>query len=445
MSDDTAPSVPRAPIRSLWALVVGRFTLATGFALAYPFIAIYLKQQRHLSAAIVGAIFAASGIAVCLGMLAGGELSDRLGSRRVMLTSLFARIGFALLYSVCILREVSIPLFALVHVLNSLLFGLYEPASQALVTDLTSERERVEGFSLLRMGGNLGWAIGPMLGGLVPPARFHLLFDGSAVAYLISATLTLLWVPSPKAARPRSPWRESEMDGRGGLVAAVRSMVRALREALAHVCGDRRFVVVGLLGILVSMTMAQLVVGMSLYCTQERRMEMQRIGWLLTVNGGVVVLLQYPVMRLLGRARLTTSLAFGSLVYAIAYVWVGSAGPYRELVAAMVLVTIAEIVVSPTMDALAANLSPAAYRGRYRGVFSLALQFGRVLGVTMSGIVLSRLMGMRLLQWEFLAVPAALAAVGYVVLRWHLTPAEEAGLELQLQLPTPRNSNSKAL
>ncbi len=416
----TSPPHAGPLARGLWALVVGRFTLATGFSLSYPFIAIYLKERLLLSASLVAGLFAVSGIAVCTGMLIGGELADRIGSRRIMLASLFMRVLFALAYSACVTWEASFPVFALVHVLNSLLFGLYEPASQALLTDLLGERERMEGFSLLRIGGNAGWAIGPAIGGFIAERSFGLAFEVSAAVYLAAGVLTLLWVPNPGPARPHDGFRWGAMAG-----------------VLGHVAADVRFRSVCFLAVLLGMTMGQLVLGMSLYCTQELSLPKSQIGWLLTLNGSIVVALQVPVTRMLRRPRLTTSLALGSLLYAIGYAGMGLSSGFRHLAIAMTVVTLGEIVVSPTMDALAANLSPARFVGRYRGVFSLAQQGGRVLGQPTCGLLLDYLPGHRVAQWLMLATPAAIASLGYLALRRRLTPQEEFGAPASTPLPAP--------
>lgn len=409
-----------APVhRGLWALVVGRFTLAAGFSLSYPFIAVYLKERLHLSASLVAGLFAVSGLAVCVGMLLGGELADRIGSRRVMLASLLMRVLFALAYSACVTWEAAFPVFAVVHILNSVLFGLYEPASQALVTDLIGERERVHGFSLLRIGANAGWAIGPAVGGFIAERSYGVAFEASAGAYLVAAIMTVLWVPNPGPARPHDGFRWRAMSGVFGQVAA-----------------DVRFRQVCLLAVFLGMTMGQLVLGMSLYCTQELSLPKAQIGWLLTLNGSIVVALQVPVSRMLRRPRLTTSLAIGSLLYAVGYAGMGISAGFQGLAIAMTVVTLGEIVVSPTMDALAANLSPASYRGRYRGVFSLAQQGGRVLGQPTCGLLLDYLPGQRVAQWLILATPAAVASLGYLALRRRISPAEEFGEPPAEPLPT---------
>ena len=406
--------------RGLWALVVGRFTLAAGFSLFYPFIAVYLKERLHLSNSVVAGLFAVSGLAVCAGMLIGGELADRIGSRRVMLTSLLMRILFALAYSACIVWGASFPVFAAVHILNSVLFGLYEPASQALVTDLIGERDRVHGFSLLRIGGNAGWAIGPAVGGFIAERSYGIAFDVSAAAYLVAAVMTFLWVPNPGPARPHDGFRWRAMSGVFGQVAA-----------------DVRFRHICLLAVFLGMTMGQLVLGMSLYCTQELHLPTSQIGWLLTLNGSIVVALQVPISRMLRKPRLTTSLALGSLLYAVGYAGMGLSSGFRGLAIAMTVVTLGEIIVSPTMDALAANLSPAKFRGRYRGVFSLAQQGGRVLGQPTCGLLLDYLPGHRIAQWLILATPAAIASVGYLALRRRISPEEEFGEPASEPLPAP--------
>src|SRR6476620_1359379 len=52
-------------------------------------------------------------------------------------------------------------------VITSALRGCFEPVAYALVSDVVTDDQRIAAFGLQRMGTNLGWAVGPALGGLL--------------------------------------------------------------------------------------------------------------------------------------------------------------------------------------------------------------------------------------------------------------------------------------
>ena len=66
----------------------------------------------------------------------------------------------------------------------------------ALVADVVTPEQRISAFGMQRMGTNLGWAIGPALGGvltLVMP--YGAVFFIAAVGILLAAFLTLGRLP----------------------------------------------------------------------------------------------------------------------------------------------------------------------------------------------------------------------------------------------------------
>jgi MFS family permease len=74
-----------------------------------------------------------------------------------------------------ILVDAPLATIAVTFVISSSLRGCFEPVAYALCADLARPDQRTAAFGLQRMGTNLGWAMGPALGGLLagscPTAR----------------------------------------------------------------------------------------------------------------------------------------------------------------------------------------------------------------------------------------------------------------------------------
>jgi MFS family permease len=115
------PDVGGLP-RAFWVLFAGTLVnRAGGFALF--FLAIYLTEQRGLSAAQAGAVVSAYGGGAILGGPIGGTLADRIGRRPTLVACLFA--GGA---SVLSLGLVTAPaLITAVAVLTGLCYEMYRP------------------------------------------------------------------------------------------------------------------------------------------------------------------------------------------------------------------------------------------------------------------------------------------------------------------------------
>ena len=72
----------------------------------------------------------------------------------------------------------------------SAFFGrLYEPPSGAMIADISTGDRRKEAFGILRIGGNIGFAVGPAIGGFLAALSYATLFFFSAVILSLSAVL----------------------------------------------------------------------------------------------------------------------------------------------------------------------------------------------------------------------------------------------------------------
>ncbi|MHC4985984.1 MAG: MFS transporter, partial [Planctomycetota bacterium] len=140
--------------RRIWVLFVIEIITSFGFGAVVPFISIYLHTERGLSMGTVGVIALVLVVCSSGGRVLGGELSDRIGRRGVLRTSMGVRTLVLLGLAASIHFEshwmVIVAWFWLVRVLG----GALQPALGAMVADLTEETDRVKAFGLLRVGIN---------------------------------------------------------------------------------------------------------------------------------------------------------------------------------------------------------------------------------------------------------------------------------------------------
>ena len=86
-----------------------------------------------------------------IGGIVGGVLADNLGRRVAILSGL---IGSAIT-TLCMGLVDTLELFYFFTFLNGVLGDLAHPGRRAMVTDLLSEKQRSEGFSVMRIATNL--------------------------------------------------------------------------------------------------------------------------------------------------------------------------------------------------------------------------------------------------------------------------------------------------
>lgn len=376
-------------------------------ALSYPFFALYLHRDRGVSLSLVGAFLSAIMVLSAASQLIGGEYSDVLGRRRVMLYSLWGRTLAALAMSAAVLWRWPLGGLILLLFLSSLGANGFAPAARGWVADHCPSHERAQAYGLLRIATNLGWAIGPAIGGLLAQRSYALLFLMSALAGgLCAALVTIGLGDHPRLAR------RSAIDF----------------GALWRVRRDKRFLRFCAGSLVIAAVMAQLVVSLSIHSVQYAGLNERQVGMLFSLNGAMVVLLQYPLGLWLGRFPLTTALGVGSMLYAAGYLWAGLARHLYPMACAVAIVTFGEIALSPALHTLAANLAPVELKGRYLGFWGLFHQVGAALGPLGGGAGLQYLSPHWVgAPWVLVGCAALLAAGIFRSLVPQLSP-EEQGL-----------------
>ncbi|MBI5240253.1 MAG: MFS transporter [Elusimicrobia bacterium] len=401
-----------------WPLLVSQCVLVSGLALSFPFFALYLHGVRGLPMSLVGAALCATLTITALTQVVGGELSDLLGSKPVMQAAVGAYALMAALMAWAMAREAPVWLLIAIHILAGFCGSFFNSAVRCWVAASCPVRERLVSYGRLRVAINLGWAVGPALGGVMAQKSYALLFAVASAACLACLALVHWTVANPPRLRAgsRFSWRET-----------------------FSAASDRRFLRFCVLGFLISVVIAQLVVSLSVHSVRYVGLTEAQVGRLFTLNGILVVLAQSFISARLKGLSLCSGLAAGCLFYAAGYGWAGFAWSFPLMALAVAVVTLGELVVSPGLQALAANLAPEKYQGRYVGFHGLALQLGGACGPLFGGFALQALSP----RWSpapWLAVAAlgVLAALGFHRFKRELRPGED-GLH-EPALPGPELS-----
>jgi MFS family permease len=301
----------------------------------------------------------------------------------------------------------SSPVAALVglHVLGGFCGSFYDSAVRCWIASACPPGERLLGYGKLRVAINLGWALGPALGGVMAEHSYPMLFAASGVACLLCLGLVHWTVTSMPQLRPESrfSWHD-----------------------LWSVAADRRFLRFCGYGLLIAAVMAQLTVALAVHSVRYVGLSEAQVGLLFTLNGAIVVLIQTPISQSLRHVRLTAMLAVGCLFYAAGYCWAGFAPSFALMAVAIAVVTLGEVTVSPGLQTLAANLAPDKLKGRYLGFQGLAIQLGSACGPLLGGL------GLQVLSprwspapWLIIAALGVLAALGFHSFGKELRPDED--------------------
>jgi MFS family permease len=382
--------------RTIWVLFLARLINSFGFTIVMPFLAIYLCNELGVAASLVGMLYAVSIGIGAISQFVGGELCDRFGRKKLLMYSVGLRgITYISMAVTISFFHASFPIIAALVIIGSMLGGLYRPTLDVLVADYVPPKDRMEVYGLQRIAGNLGFAMGPAVGGLAAAyISYTSLFVFTAFCNFATFALILLFIREPKMRRSEEKFRLSQV---GGLVK------------------DKPFFAHSLTSLLMLIVSSQLIVTLSIYTVDVVGISLVEMGMLFTINGLIVVFFQYWVSRLFSKANLTTTLAAGAAIYALGYLSVAFAPNFWFLVVSMVIISFGELMVMPTQATLVANLAPPESRGRYMGFFGLFSEMGHSIGPLMGGALMDASKSTPVMLWGLICVTGFCASAGYLV------------------------------
>jgi MFS family permease len=369
-----------------------QLVMATGFSICIPFLALYLHQDRGLSMTLVGLIILGAGLCSAVTQAFGGALSDRFGRRPILIMA--SSISIFLYSGLAVLIGISAPVWAIAiaYVAGRAMLTIARPVISAMVADFTSKEKLTEAYGILRIGGNMGWAFGPALGGyLATFLPYGWLFGIAALACAVVFLIVFFFV------HDSSHWV---------------SRSAGLRDVLPP-AEDRVFLAFIALSVLLFIAMGQMASTLSIFTVDMIGFSKAQFGLLLTLNGLIVIFFQYPMTLALRRVAKFRALILGSLLYVFGYLSLGWITQFGWALVAMAVITGGEIIHAPVSLSVIAELSPEDQRGRYMGLFGLSQTMGIAIGPLVGGLLLDAFPLNPELVWAPIASIALIAALGY--------------------------------
>jgi MFS family permease len=381
--------------RQVWVLLGGSLISSFGISIAYPFISLYLFKYRGVSMGDVGLALLVAAAVGLLSQYLSGDLCDRIGRKAVMVAGLAMNtIAFVLLAG-AISLNLGYAAFVLLLCFRELSGGLYRNIPNVMIADLVGPGDRTRAFSMLRIGINIGFALGPVLGGLMALYSYTAMFAAAAVASAVYLAIALFLMRDTK---PRHP-------------------IPSRLSNDSSVWGDHQFLLFTVIVLAVSLVYSQMQTTFTTYAGSYGGIDESMIGLLFSLNGILIVLLQYPVSIFIERFKLTTSLAVGTLLYAVGFGIVGLCSGFWQLAGCVIIVSLGELVYSPPSLNIVVRMSSPESRGRYMGFSCFMGKVGFALGPAIGGLLMDRLAGEISFMWLAIGGLGVACVFGFLFLR----------------------------
>jgi MFS family permease len=350
--------------RQFWVVLFAMVLAWMFHSMMWPYILLYTSERLAQPLTVVAGLMTLNAISGLVTTFLGGAIADRFGRKGVMVLSLLlSGIGWFFFRSAG-----TMPGFALLMALIGGSTPLYRLAADSMVGDIIPEEKRLSAYSVLRMGNNLGVALGPAIGGFLAATSYPLSFSVIGLGYAVVGVLVVLVCAETKPTD--SPVRQ-EKDRFGGY---------------GRIFSDKPFVKV--LSALTFNRVATSILWLMLaaYAKQSFHLSEELYGFIPTTNAVMVIFFQLLVSRAIIKVKQERAMIWGALIYAVSIFSVAFGSGFWGFWLCMVGATIGEMILVPTTTTYTSQIAAPEMRARYMGMYTLTWGIGSGIGPLIGGI-----------------------------------------------------------
>ncbi|MEW9111505.1 MAG: MFS transporter [Cytobacillus gottheilii] len=350
--------------RVVWLLVIGMAVNVTGSSFLWPLNTIYIHDHLGKSLSVAGIVLMLNAGASVVGNLIGGTLFDKIGGFKSVL------LGIGITVSALMGLSLWNDFLPYVIFLTIVGFGsgIVFPSMYAMAGSAWKEGGR-KAFNAIYVAQNLGVAIGSALGGIVASFSFDLIFAANTLMYIIFLCIAVF--------------------GYRGISASASSQTSVIAESGAVKSHTKLYALLTLcIGYLLCWVgYVQWQSTISAY-TQELNISLSHYSLLWTVNGALIVLGQPIVNQLVKRiSSLKLQINIGIVIFIVSFGVAAGAQEFSAFMAAMVILTIGEMLIWPAVPTIANSLAPKGREGFYQGIVNSTATGGRMIGPLLGGLL----------------------------------------------------------
>lgn len=348
-----------------WLLLWGMLISTIGASMIWPFLMIYVSERLDQPLTSVAVLITVNSVFGLVFSFISGPIIDRVGRKWVMVISL----GVNGLVYVLMSQASTLPSFIWLMALGGAFNPLYRVGADAMMADLIAPEKRTEAYSLLRMGNNVGVALGPAIGGFIATISYTVAFSFAAGGMIIYGVLVALLARETLPEKSTAAQAPERFGGYGKIFRDGPFMSFIGAFTLTQICAAIMWVL------------------LSVYAKQNFGVPENQYGLIPTTNALMVVFFQLAVTRLVRPYPAMSILALGTLIYAVGLGSVALGQGFWGFWLSMVVFTVGELILTPTATTRAANLAPPEMRGRYMSIFGLTWSVAAGIGPVLGGIL----------------------------------------------------------
>ncbi len=381
-----------------WMLALVMLINRSG-SMVLPFLGVYMTNHLHFSIENTGAVLSFFGIGSVLGSWLGGFITDKIGEYKVQYMSLLLSVPLFCLIPI-FKTEVGV---AAIILLQSIVSDTFRPANSVAITKYAKPENITRAFSLNRMAINLGFSIGPALGGILSAISYEFLFFSNALAALLAG---ILYISFFKKRNKLAKLKAKK----------VKEAIEIKKENSPY--RDGKFLVYCFFCMLFSICFFQLFSTLTIFYKDVAKLSQQNIGYILGYSGFLIVLLEMGFVQIAEKYfNLAVTMLLGTFICGFSYAMMAFDHSMIALVISMTLLCIGEIWTLPFMSTITALRSGKNNKGAYMGLNGISFSIAFIVTPYL-GTMLAEKYGFNAL-WIGTGVLATLIAIAfYFIIPW---------------------------
>jgi len=381
--------------KQYWLLVLGTLVNSLGVSLVWPFLTIYLRAKLGLPLTTITSLISLDASMVLLSSFIAGPIIDSFGRKWVMVIGMAVNgLGYLLMG-----QADTYWTFAILMILRGTFTPMYHIGADSMVADLVPEEKRLDAYSVTRVINNLGFALGPTIGGIIAGRSYSLTF---LITFASLTAISLMIAIFMHETKP-----ETATGSQSSGIRKFEGMASAFKDSFfLKFCGAFT---------LTKIASSLLFTLLPVYAKENYAVPESQVGWIMLTNGMMIVIFQYFVTHSMRKFPIIPIMGVSAIMYAIGMVSITMGSRIEHFLISMAICTIGELMLMPTSSALVANIAPEDKRGRYMSVFNLSQGVGRGIGPITGGFLSDTFAPVMI--WFGGMVMALLSAVSYFLLK----------------------------
>jgi len=376
--------------KEVWFLSAVLFINRCG-TMVLTFLTLYLTQELGWTLTLAGQVLSVYGAGHLAGAWIGGWLCDRVGALRIQFSSLlFSGLGMFALESMRSTSGVMVATFLIATAAES-----FRPANGAALAAFSPPHLRTRAVALNRMALNLGFSVGPAIGGWLAMRNYSLLFWVDGVTCILAAFLLKALFHNP---RPTVEEDESADD----------------MSVPLHPLKDRMFLGFLLLVVLFTLCFFQGWSTYPVYMKEVYGFAEAQFGLLMTLNALLILAFEMILTHRAEAFRPLAVVGFGTFLSGLGLAVLPLGTGWTLAIVSVIIWTVGEMLVAPAAGGWVANRARVTHRGKYMGLYTMAWGLGFIIAPT-GGAWLYQHLGPTTL-WIVTGGVGALAWLGFGIL-----------------------------